>query len=318
MRPLPPARLAQFAWAVFDGARSPYNVLVNIFVFSAYFSSVVIADGVRGQTMWSFATAAGALLVALTAPLLGAIADAGGRRKPWLVATIIIGVPSMLTLWFATPGMTEGLWVIVLALIGGTIFYEHSAIFLNAMLPNIARPERIGFLSGAGLAMANLFGILLFLFFLFGGAGIRSRCSGWTWLRMNPSAPCGILAAIAILLFGLAAVLPDAGLAEHPAQHARSRAPRRQQPHRHHPQDPALPECRGLSAIADLLLRRLHRADAVHRRVRRGHPALERDDADRAGAHQQRRRGDRGAVRGLARHADRLEEEHHPFRRSVA
>src|SRR5882724_9571549 len=95
----PAGKLAQLAWALFDGARSPYNVLVNIFVFSAYFSSVVISDGVRGQTMWSFVTAAGALLVALTAPVLGAIADAGGRRKPWLVATIVIGVPSMVTLW---------------------------------------------------------------------------------------------------------------------------------------------------------------------------------------------------------------------------
>ena len=54
--------LAQFAWALFDGARSPYNVLVNIFVFSAYFSSVVIPDGVRGQTMWSFVTATGVIV----------------------------------------------------------------------------------------------------------------------------------------------------------------------------------------------------------------------------------------------------------------
>jgi UMF1 family MFS transporter len=67
---------------VFDGARSPYNVLVNIFVFSAYFSAVVIPDPVRGQAMWSFVTSTAALIVALTAPVLGAIADAGGRRKP--------------------------------------------------------------------------------------------------------------------------------------------------------------------------------------------------------------------------------------------
>ena len=45
--------LGQLSWAVFDGARSPYNVLINIFVYSAYFATVVIPDGVKGQATWS-------------------------------------------------------------------------------------------------------------------------------------------------------------------------------------------------------------------------------------------------------------------------
>lgn len=195
--------LAQIAWAVFDGARSPYNVLVNIFVFSAYFSTAVIPDPVRGQAMWSFVTSTGAILVALTAPVLGAIADAGGRRKPWLAATIILGVPSMLTLWFATPGMTDGLWLIVLALVGGTLFFECSAIFLNAMLPNITRPERIGFLSGAGLAFGNLFGIIVFLFFLFAWSWNAQPLFGLDSAAHEPERAVGVLAAIVIVLFAL-------------------------------------------------------------------------------------------------------------------
>ena len=83
----PASRLAQFAWALFDGARSPYNVLVNIFVFSAYFSTVVIPDPVRGPDAVELHYRGGAIIVALTAPMLGAIADAGGRRKPWLAAS---------------------------------------------------------------------------------------------------------------------------------------------------------------------------------------------------------------------------------------
>ena len=84
--------IGQIAWAIGDGARSPYNVLVNIFIFAAYFTTVVIPDPVRGQTVWSYISAAGAILVAIGAPILGAIADAGGRRKPWLLACIVIGV----------------------------------------------------------------------------------------------------------------------------------------------------------------------------------------------------------------------------------
>src|SRR6186713_617980 len=106
------SRLARFSWTLCDASRVPYNVLVNIFVFSAYFTTAVSANGVEGQARWSFITAVGAIIVALTAPVLGAIADAGGRRKPWLAATYLIGVPAMMLLWFATPGMQSGLvWI---------------------------------------------------------------------------------------------------------------------------------------------------------------------------------------------------------------
>jgi UMF1 family MFS transporter len=92
------SRLAQFSWTLCDASRVPYNVLVNIFVFSAYFTTAVSANGVEGQARWSFITAVGAIIVAVTAPVLGAIADAGGRRKPWLAATYVIGVPAMMLL----------------------------------------------------------------------------------------------------------------------------------------------------------------------------------------------------------------------------
>jgi MFS transporter, UMF1 family len=195
--------LAQLSWALFDAARSPYNVLVNVFVFSAYFSTVVIPDPVRGQTLWSFVTSSAAIVIAITAPLLGAIADAGGRRKPWLVASLIIGVPSMLMLWYATPGMTNGLGFIMAALIGGLLFWEYSAIFCNAMLPNVARPERIGFLSGAGLALANCFGIILFLFFLYAWSWNPQPLFGLDLAQHEPERAVGILAAIWVVVFGL-------------------------------------------------------------------------------------------------------------------
>src|SRR3954470_18241297 len=94
------SRLGQLSWAVFDGARSPYNVLVNIFVFSAYFSTVVVPDPVRGQIAWGYITAAAAILVAIGAPVLGAVADAGGQRKPWLAFSVALGVPCMAGIWF--------------------------------------------------------------------------------------------------------------------------------------------------------------------------------------------------------------------------
>ncbi len=202
-RPVATSKVSQFAWALCDGSRVPYNVLVNIFVFSAYFSSVVIPDPVAGQARWSFITAAGAIIVALTAPVLGAIADAGGRRKPWLAATYVIGVPAMMLLWFATPGMTDGLLWIGVAVILGNLFYEYSQIFANAMLPNIAPPERIGFLSGAGLAVGNLSGILLFCFFLFAWSWNSNPLFGFAAAQHEPERAVGILAGIWAVLFCL-------------------------------------------------------------------------------------------------------------------
>jgi UMF1 family MFS transporter len=196
-------RLGQFAWALFDGARSPYNVLVNIFVFSAYFSTVVIPDPVRGQATWSFITSTAAVLVAIGAPIFGAIADAGGRRKPWLIACVLLGVPSMAALWFATPGMTTGIIWIMLALIGGYLFFEYSAVFCNAMLPNVAPPGRIGFLSGAGLALGNLSGIILFVFFLYAWSWNPHPLFGLDPTAHEPERAVGLLAAVWIAVFGI-------------------------------------------------------------------------------------------------------------------
>jgi MFS transporter, UMF1 family len=195
--------LGQFAWALFDGARTPYNVLVNIFIFSAYFTTVVIADSVRGQVLWSYTSSIGALLVAVGAPILGAIADAGGRRKPWLVGCIVIGVPCMLALWYATPAMTAGLGWILAAIVGGTLFFEYSAIFCNAMLPIVAPTARIGFLSGLGLALGNVSGVILFLFFLFAWSWNSHPLFGLSLELHEPERAVGILAAIWLTVFGL-------------------------------------------------------------------------------------------------------------------
>ena len=194
--------LGRWSWALFDGARIPDNVLVNIFVFSAYFSTVVISDPVHGQVVWSYTSAAAAILVAIGAPILGAIADAGGRRKPWLVGCIILGLPSMAALWFATPSMNAGLGWVVAAIVGSMLFYEYSAIFCNAMLPNIA-PREIGFWSGMGFALGNAFGVVLFLFFLFAWSWNPHPLFGLDKAMHEPERAVGILASVWMLIFGL-------------------------------------------------------------------------------------------------------------------
>src|SRR3970282_1478452 len=76
--------LARFSWALYDWANSPFATLIVTFIFPAYFQAAVIGDAVRGQEIWGYAMAGSGLLTGALAPFLGAIADAGGPRKPWI------------------------------------------------------------------------------------------------------------------------------------------------------------------------------------------------------------------------------------------
>src|SRR5580704_14966734 len=81
-----PPRSAVISWIFFDWAAQPYFTLITTFVFAPYFATHVASDPASGQSLWGFATAAAGLAIALMSPVLGAIADASGRRKPWIAA----------------------------------------------------------------------------------------------------------------------------------------------------------------------------------------------------------------------------------------
>jgi MFS transporter, UMF1 family len=161
------SRLGQVSWAVFEWARNPYVLLITIYLFAPYFARFVIGNGVKGQALWGAIAAAGGLIVAALAPFLGAIADAGGRRKPWIALYTIIMGAAMLTMWFAKPLSTGWMLVAIGASVAvANVSFEFSAVFHNALLPTIAQPKRVAGLSGLGLALGNAAGIILLLFML--------------------------------------------------------------------------------------------------------------------------------------------------------
>src|SRR6195256_3244552 len=92
-----PPRSAVISWIFFDWAAQPYFTLITTFVFAPYFTSHVASDPASGQALWGFATAGAGLMIALMSPVLGAIADASGRRKPWIAGVgTLLGVGSCL------------------------------------------------------------------------------------------------------------------------------------------------------------------------------------------------------------------------------
>ncbi|GAO56921.1 MFS transporter [Novosphingobium sp. MD-1] len=181
----------KLAWALYECARNPFYVLINIYVFSAYFANHVIADPVQGQAIWGYILSTAAVFVALSAPVLGTIADAGGRRKPFLAACIAVAVPASALLALARPGMGTGAWLIAAALVVANICYELSSIFYNALLAQVSVPSRFGSVSGLAYALANAAGILLFGTYMFADYAIASGEGNFLVERMTPVVVAG-------------------------------------------------------------------------------------------------------------------------------
>ncbi len=145
------------AWATYDFASNAFNTLVITFIFSRYFQSVVAPDEVTGTLWWTRAVNISAITVALCMPIMGAIADFSGRKKPLLGWTTAGTVLLCASLYFIRPGMmVEALILFVAA----NILFEAAAVFYNGFLPELASPRKMGRVSGFGWALGYAGGLL--------------------------------------------------------------------------------------------------------------------------------------------------------------
>jgi UMF1 family MFS transporter len=151
-------RVGLAAWCAYDWANSAFPTVITTFVFAAYFAKAVAADDVTGTSQWAYAMSASALALALAGPVLGAIADNAGRRKPWVGGFTGAAVLASGMLWFASPDPSSVLWVLVFAAIANFSF-EMAGIFYNAMLPSLAAPAILGRISGWGWGLGYAGGL---------------------------------------------------------------------------------------------------------------------------------------------------------------
>jgi len=179
-----PPRAAVISWIFFDWAAQPYFTLITTFVFAPYFATHVAPDAASGQSLWGFATAAAGLLIAVLSPVLGAIADASGRRKPWIAAFGAMLVVGSSLMWFGKPGDPSVIPPLLLAYGLATIGAEFATVFNNAMMPTLVPPDRIGRLSGTGWATGYIGGILSLILVL--GFLAASPETGRTLFGLTP------------------------------------------------------------------------------------------------------------------------------------
>ncbi len=171
-----------WGWFFFDWASQPYNTLLITFIFAPYVKEIM-GDGSAAQAAWGFGIGAAGLVIALLAPLLGAVADSGGHRLRWIWLFSALYVVGSGMLWFAAPSdfnLSVTLFFFALGLVG----MEFATIFTNAMLPDLGPREEIGRISGNGWAFGYLGGLIALALML--ALFAESAATGRTLLGIDP------------------------------------------------------------------------------------------------------------------------------------
>ena len=178
------SRAAVASWIMFDWAAQPYFTLITTFVFAPYFATFVAATPAEGQSLWGFATGAAGIVIAFASPVLGAIADASGRRKPWIAAFGALLVIGSSLMWIGKPGDPSVILPLLIAYSIATIGVEFATVFNNAMMPSLVPPHKIGRLSGTGWATGYVGGILSLVLVL--GFLAADPATGKTLFGLSP------------------------------------------------------------------------------------------------------------------------------------
>lgn len=152
---------ARVSWVMFDWSAQPFYTLVLTFLFAPYFANVVAPTGAKGQEWWGYAAAVAGVLIAIGSPLLGAMADGGSRRKPWIALFSLIFVAALTALWLATPGASfTTILVVLAAFVTAMVAIEFATVFTNAIMPGLVPSSELGRLSGTGYAVGYAGGLV--------------------------------------------------------------------------------------------------------------------------------------------------------------
>jgi UMF1 family MFS transporter len=144
-------------WAMYDFANSGYTTVVLTAVFSAYFVGGV-AGGANWATLaWTATLAASSLLVMFTMPAIGAYADLRAAKKRLLAISTAGCVVTTAALAGAAPG--DVAWAVAAVLLSN-VFYSYGESLIAAFLPELAREDSIGRVSGWGWSFGYFGGML--------------------------------------------------------------------------------------------------------------------------------------------------------------
>ena len=194
-----------FGWAMYDFANSGYTTVVLTAVFSAYFVAGIAGKADWATLAWTLALGVSNAVVMLLMPAIGAWADAHARKKRLLMLATAGCVLATAALALAQPGMVA---LAVGLIIVSNIFYSFGESLTASFLPELARPEAMGRVSGLGWGLGYLGGMLTL--------GLCLAYVLWAQQRGEPAArfvPVTML--LTAVMYGLPALVTFALLREH-------------------------------------------------------------------------------------------------------
>src|SRR5215207_5575661 len=168
------SRLAAFSWILYDFSNTIFSVTILSFYFPLWVEEQVGSGGLfSGAGLVNSATAVSALLVVLTAPVLGAVADLRQRRVPYLILFTIIAVGLTAALDVAGEVVE---WLVLF--VAADLAYQSALVFYNALLPVVSAGRGAGRISGYGTAVGyvgTILGLVVLTFFVVPDPAVRAR-----------------------------------------------------------------------------------------------------------------------------------------------
>jgi len=157
MKSSPPVKTREIVgWAFFDFANSSYTTVIVTVGFGVYYTKLVV-PGEQADFLWSLGIFLSNLIVMLTAPVIGAMADDVGRKKLFLLGTTLLCVTGTAALYFVSPGLAlVGLVLFVISNLG----FAYGENLVAAFLPEISTPKNVGRISGFGWGLGYFGGLL--------------------------------------------------------------------------------------------------------------------------------------------------------------
>ena len=159
--------MGKFFYALYDLANSAYTIIVVTFITSAYFANQIVGNPQLGAAYWQWTAGLCGILIAVTGPLLGSIADKEPKGKINLLHTFTIFCVLFTSLfWFAKPSV-DYIWYALIIFLLSNYFYEAAVIFYNSLLKSCSNEKNIGKTSGFAFALGYIGCVPILLFSLY-------------------------------------------------------------------------------------------------------------------------------------------------------
>jgi UMF1 family MFS transporter len=203
-----------FGWAMYDFANSGYTTVVLTAVFNTYFVGVVAGNADWATLAWTLALALSCLVVMFTMPAIGALADLRAAKKRLLMLTTAACVVTTIALAGVGPGDVA---LAVAAIVLSNIFYSYGESLTAAFLPELARRDALGKVSGWGWSFGYFGGMLslgLSLAYVLWAQGQGQKAAQFVPVTMLITAAVYGVASLATFALLRERALPQAGAAQ--------------------------------------------------------------------------------------------------------